>query len=181
MFFLALWFFPPWWWRIYGPPRSTQRTSQKTAFFILIHFFDKIVRGFTSSPCGSGARRFSYSVFTWVTLPRGKTAKAWSWPLACNQCPDQENVDVYIHSAIHHHGVLLSLLTATATSLYLTNKTNSVALSLRANYTDWATATCRRNLVPTFVGRGVSRGQRGGSPTVVNLSFLDRSRYFSFK
>jgi hypothetical protein len=27
----------------------------------------------------------------------------------------------------------------------------------------------------------VSRGQRGGSPTVINLSFLDRSRYFSFK
>jgi hypothetical protein len=26
----------------------------------------------------------------------------------------------------------------------------------------------------------VWRGQRGGSPTVVNLSFLDRSRYFSF-
>jgi hypothetical protein len=36
-------------------------------------------------------------------------------------------------------------------------------------------------LVPTFVDRGVSCGQRGGSPTVVNLSFLDRSRYFSFK
>jgi hypothetical protein len=33
----------------------------------------------------------------------------------------------------------------------------------------------------TFVDGGVSRGQRGGSPTVVNLSFLDRSRYFSFK
>jgi hypothetical protein len=32
-----------------------------------------------------------------------------------------------------------------------------------------------------FVDRGVSRGQRGGSPTVVNLSFLDRGRYFSFK
>jgi hypothetical protein len=26
--------------------------------------------------------------------------------------------------------------------------------------------------VPTFVNRGVSRGQRGGSPTVVNLSPL---------
>jgi hypothetical protein len=26
--------------------------------------------------------------------------------------------------------------------------------------------------VPTFVDRGVSRGQRGGSLTVVNLSFL---------
>jgi hypothetical protein len=36
-------------------------------------------------------------------------------------------------------------------------------------------------LVPTFVDRGVSLGQRGGSPMVVNLSFLDRSRYFSFK
>jgi hypothetical protein len=61
------------------------------------------------------------------------------------------------------------------------NKTNSMALSPQANYTDWATATCRRNLVPTFVGRGVWRGQRGGSPTVVNLSFLDRSRYFFFQ
>jgi hypothetical protein len=55
-----------------------------------------------------------------------------------------------------------------------------VALSPQANYTDLATATCRRNLVPTFVDRGVSRDQRGGSPTVVNLSFLDRSRYFYF-
>jgi hypothetical protein len=63
-----------------------------------------------------------------------------------------------------------------------TNKqTNSVALSLRANYTDWASTTCQRNLVRTFVDRGVSRDQRGGSPTVVNISFLDRSRYFSFK
>jgi hypothetical protein len=61
------------------------------------------------------------------------------------------------------------------------NKTNSVALRPQANYTDWATATCRRNIVPTFVDIGVARGQRGESPTVVNLSFLDRSRYFSFK
>jgi hypothetical protein len=49
-----------------------------------------------------------------------------------------------------------------------------VALSPQANYTDWATATYRRNLVPTFVDSGVSRGQRGRSPTVVNLRFLDR-------
>jgi hypothetical protein len=39
-----------------------------------------------------------------------------------------------------------------------------VALSPQANYTDWATATYRRNLVPTFVDRRVSRGQLGGSP-----------------
>jgi hypothetical protein len=45
--------------------------------------------------------------------------------------------------------------------------TNSLALSPQANYTDWATATCQRNLVPTFVDRGVSPGQRSGSLTVV--------------
>jgi hypothetical protein len=64
---------------------------------------------------------------------------------------------------------------------YICLNSNSVTLSPRANYTDWATATCRRNLVPTIVDRGVTRGQRDGFPTVVNLSFLDRSRYFSFK
>jgi hypothetical protein len=36
-----------------------------------------------------------------------------------------------------------------------------------------------RNLLPTFADRGVSLGQLGGSPTIINLSFLDRSRYFS--
>jgi hypothetical protein len=60
-------------------------------------------------------------------------------------------------------------------------KKKFVALSPQAKYTDRATVTCRLNLVPTFVDRGVSRGQRGGSLTVVNLSFLDRSRYVSFK
>jgi hypothetical protein len=60
-------------------------------------------------------------------------------------------------------------------------KTNPVALSPQANYTDWVTATFRRNLVPTFVDRGLSRGQRSGSPTVVNISFLDWGRYISFK
>jgi hypothetical protein len=59
------------------------------------------------------------------------------------------------------------------------NRTNSVALSPQAKYTDLATATCRRNLVPTFADRGMSRGQCGGSLTVVNLSFLDGNRYLS--
>jgi hypothetical protein len=35
--------------------------------------------------------------------------------------------------------------------------------------------------VQNSAGRGESRGQRGGARTAVNLSFLDRSRYFSFK
>ena len=35
------------------------------------------------------------------------------------------------------------------------------------------------NLVPTFADRGVSRGQRNGSPRPL-ISFLDRSRYFFY-
>jgi hypothetical protein len=62
-----------------------------------------------------------------------------------------------------------------------TTNTNSVALSPQASYTDWATATGLRILVPTFVDRGVLRSQRGGAPKAVNLSFLDQGRYFSFK
>jgi hypothetical protein len=69
----------------------------------------------------------------------------------------------------------------TQSLLCVLHNKNFEALSPQANYTDWATATCRRNLVLTFADRGVSRGQRGGSPTAVNLSFLDRSRYFFFK
>jgi hypothetical protein len=41
--------------------------------------------------------------------------------------------------------------------------------------------TCRRILMPAFVDSGVSRGQRGGSLTVANLGFLDRSCYFLFQ
>jgi hypothetical protein len=83
----------------------------------------------------------------------------------------------YIIIPICHKGICVNISTKTQLGI----KTNSVALSLRVNYTDWATATCRRNLVPTFVDRGASRGQRGGSPTDVNLSFLDWRCYFSFK
>jgi hypothetical protein len=63
-------------------------------------------------------------------------------------------------------------------SLLLLKKKTHWPLVRKRTILNWATATCRRNLVPTFVDGGVSRGQRGGSPTVVNLSFLDRSRYF---
>jgi hypothetical protein len=61
------------------------------------------------------------------------------------------------------------------------SKSSEPALSPQANYSDRRRPIVDEILVPTFVDRGVSRSQRGGSPTVVNLSFLDRSRYFSFK
>jgi hypothetical protein len=56
-----------------------------------------------------------------------------------------------------------------------------MAFSPQASYTDWAAATDRRILVRTFADGGLSRGQRGRTPTAVNLSFLDRNRYFSFQ
>jgi hypothetical protein len=51
----------------------------------------------------------------------------------------------------------------------------------QANSTYWVTATHQSILVPTFVVRDVSRGQRGVMSTAVNLSFLDQSRYFFFQ
>jgi hypothetical protein len=57
---------------------------------------------------------------------------------------------------------------------------NSVALSPQVNCTDWSTATCRRNLMPTFVDRGVSRGQRGGSPADVNTHTHTKLKYYFY-
>jgi hypothetical protein len=42
------------------------------------------------------------------TFPGGKAAGAWSWALTFNQCRGQENINLYIHSSIHFHGVVLS-------------------------------------------------------------------------
>jgi hypothetical protein len=60
-------------------------------------------------------------------------------------------------------------------------KTNSVAFSPQVSYIDWATTTGQQILVPTFVDRGVSRGQNGRTSSAFNLSFLDWSCYFSFE
>jgi hypothetical protein len=58
---------------------------------------------------------------------------------------------------------------------------NSGAFRPKGNYPDWSVAAGWRILVLTFADRGVSRGQHGGSSATVNLSFLHRSSYFSFK
>jgi hypothetical protein len=46
----------------------------------------------------------------WVpgSFPGGKVAVAWSWPLTSNYCRGQENVDLYMHSLICLHGVVLN-------------------------------------------------------------------------
>jgi hypothetical protein len=56
----------------------------------------------------------------------------------------------WLHNWLYSvHNILYQLLSLNSA---LINKTNSVDLSPQANYTDWATVTSRRNLVPTFVG-----------------------------
>jgi hypothetical protein len=56
-----------------------------------------------------------------------------------------------------------------------------MAFSPHANHTNWATATGQWILVLTFVDRRVLRGQHGRTPTAINFSFIDRSRYFFFE
>jgi hypothetical protein len=70
---------------------------------------------------------------------------------------------------------------STGGSLASACRFNSVPFSLQANSTDWSTAIDRRILVPISVDTGVSRGQRSGTLTAINLNFLDRSRYFFFQ
>jgi hypothetical protein len=57
-----------------------------------------------------------------------------------------------------------------------TKKLNSVAFSPQANYTDRATAACRRSQCQLLLIEGVAwSAQR--IPAAVNFGFLDRSRY----
>jgi hypothetical protein len=45
---------------------------------------------------------------TRCTFPRDKAAGASNLPLTSNWCRGQENVDIYIHSPIRIHGLVLN-------------------------------------------------------------------------
>jgi hypothetical protein len=49
-----------------------------------------------------------YPMGTGCSFPGGKAAGAWSWPLTSIQCRGQECVELYLHSSIRLHGVVLS-------------------------------------------------------------------------
>jgi hypothetical protein len=53
------------------------------------------------------------------SFPGGKAAWAWSWPHTSNKCRGQGNVDLYIHSPIRLHGVVLNLLSTETTLPFL--------------------------------------------------------------
>jgi hypothetical protein len=57
---------------------------------------------------GSGAHPAFYLMCTWGSFPGGTAAGAWRWPLSSNWCRSQEYVDLYIHSPIRLHGVVLN-------------------------------------------------------------------------
>jgi hypothetical protein len=52
----------------------------------------------------------------WGSFLGGKADGAWSGPLTSSQCRHQENVDLYIHSPILLHGIVLNSL-STGTTL----------------------------------------------------------------
>jgi hypothetical protein len=55
---------------------------------------------------GFGVHPASYPMGTGGKFPGGKAAGAWSWPLT-SKCRGQENVDLYIHSPIRLHSIVL--------------------------------------------------------------------------
>jgi hypothetical protein len=60
------------------------------------------------------------------------------------------------------------------------DKTNSVTFSPQVNYTDRATAACRRSWCQLLRIEGVAWSAQQ-IPTAVNLCILERSRYFSIQ
>jgi hypothetical protein len=57
---------------------------------------------------GSGAHPVCSPMGTEGSFPGGKAAGALRWPLTYNYRQDAENVELYIHSPIRHHGVVLN-------------------------------------------------------------------------
>jgi hypothetical protein len=72
-----------------------------------------------------------------------------------------------------------ALVNKSCSSTKLKTKLNSVAFSPQANYTDRATAACRRSWCQLLRIEGVVWSAQW-IPTAVNLGYLDRSRYFFF-
>jgi hypothetical protein len=56
---------------------------------------------------GSGAHPASYPMDIRSSIPEGKAAGEWSWPLGSINCRDQECVELYFHSPIRIHGAVL--------------------------------------------------------------------------
>jgi hypothetical protein len=175
-----------------GNPIYTRTLSHKGLFFLqgrkivlkLELCYKQCCLGWELDPCRDLSIRPSRNIISAIQYVKQKDVKSLLYRLL-RSCSTKRRWQVRTHFL----ELLLFLAYILVLGIYVTDfailwdiqTTYSVSLSPQANYTDWVTATCRRNLVPTFVDSGVSRGQRGGSLTVVNLSFLDQSRYFSFK
>jgi hypothetical protein len=115
---------------------------------------DETTRFFSKWPPSEHAR---VSVLEFEFVLSGQSQLLYLIAELYHRCTLQHQIWIFAHVVIIAvNRILLSQLPLL--SLTKQTETNSVALSPRTNYTDWATATCRRNLVSTFVDRGVSRG-----------------------
>jgi hypothetical protein len=92
-------------------------------------------------------------------------------------CPYQFICALHSIMAVPAAQIVQESITLTLHALWDWPKKNSVSLSPQAKYTEWATATCWRNLVLNFADRGISRSQRCGSLTIVNFNFLDQRNW----
>jgi hypothetical protein len=68
---------------------------------------------------GPGVHPTSYPMGTAGSFPGGKVAGVWNWQLTSNYCRGQENVDLYTHSPICLHCVVLNLSTGTTLPLII--------------------------------------------------------------
>jgi hypothetical protein len=79
-------------------PRGRSSSPGRVKNFSLLHIFQR----------GSEVHPTSYPMDTGGYFSGGKSAGEWNWPLTSNYCRGQENVDRYIYSPIHLHGVVLN-------------------------------------------------------------------------
>jgi hypothetical protein len=140
--------------------------------------------GINESLSNNGGHAITQVVSHWLPMV---VARIRAWVRSHRICPDKTALGqvfseyfgfpcqpfLQLPHTLHHSS---SSEGSTTGHLVASVTANSVSFHEQIIPTD-----CRQNLVSTFVDKGVSCGQRGGSPMVVNLSFLDRSNYFSFK
>jgi hypothetical protein len=95
-------------------------------------------------------------------------------PVALRHQSRERRRGITAHNSISYsvyRRIITGWFLRTSVNLQQTKQTNSVAFSPQANYTDWATATCRRNLVPTLWIEGC-RVVSAADPLLVNLQHI---------
>jgi hypothetical protein len=100
-------------------PSKSLKASINLLFTYLLSFSLTLSVLFKFDQTGSGVHPTSYPMSTGGSFPKGKAAGTWSWQLISIQCQGQGSSDLYVHSPIRLHGIVLNQLSKGATSLTL--------------------------------------------------------------